>query len=267
MPRVELVVTDLDGTLWDGRGFVHARTLAAVRRLADRDVPLLVATGRRRRSAAAGLAAAGLQPDAVVLGGALGLSLASGERFHRRAFPAGAARAALDRFRDHGIEPLVYVDAGDCEVVVGAEPATVPAHLASVGAWLREDDLDTVVAELPVLAMGAIGQPRSRLEPIAAALDDPGAVVNRDHVHGGATLMVAAPGVEKWDGVLAYCRANGHDPSRILAIGDGENDLSMLRRAAVACVVEDGCGPALALADHVVPGAGRGGWAQLLDLV
>ncbi len=45
-PRIDLVVTDLDGTLWDGRGVIHPRTLWALKTLSAASVPVLAATGR-----------------------------------------------------------------------------------------------------------------------------------------------------------------------------------------------------------------------------
>ncbi len=44
---IELVVTDLDGTLWEREGEVPERTRRALAAVVDGDVPLLVATGRR----------------------------------------------------------------------------------------------------------------------------------------------------------------------------------------------------------------------------
>ena len=85
---IELVVTDLDGTLWayGSEGVPHAQTLAAWRELEGRGIPVLVATGRRATTAREPLAALGLAPSAVVLNGALALDLATGYRFHRRCF-------------------------------------------------------------------------------------------------------------------------------------------------------------------------------------
>jgi hydroxymethylpyrimidine pyrophosphatase-like HAD family hydrolase len=45
MAGIELVVTDLDGTLWSGREETHPATVAAWRELERRGVPVLVATG------------------------------------------------------------------------------------------------------------------------------------------------------------------------------------------------------------------------------
>src|ERR671922_42424 len=50
---VELVVTDLDGTLSDAEERIHPASARAVRALQVGGVPVLVATGRRRRMAAA----------------------------------------------------------------------------------------------------------------------------------------------------------------------------------------------------------------------
>lgn len=100
--RIELVVTDLDGTLWEQEEVLHDRTRAAVLHLIDqRTPPLLIATGRRVASTRDPLAAFGLAPPAVVLNGALGLDLASGERFHRGGF-ARSEGEDLHRHVEHG---------------------------------------------------------------------------------------------------------------------------------------------------------------------
>jgi len=87
---IELVVTDLDGTLWDEDERLHPRTAAAITELDRRGIDLLVATGRRVTSTRDPLARAGLHPPAVVLNGALGLDLATATRFHRQTFPLDA---------------------------------------------------------------------------------------------------------------------------------------------------------------------------------
>src|SRR4029453_15912205 len=93
---VQLVVTDLDGTLWDAPERIHPPPLRAIRDLEGGGIPVLVATGRRLRMACAVLEAGGLTGPAVVLDGAIGLDLRDGRVFHPGAFPTAAARGVLE---------------------------------------------------------------------------------------------------------------------------------------------------------------------------
>ena len=268
MSAIELVVTDLDGTLWDGGERIHERTLAALQELEHRGTPLLVATGRRPRSAAEVLARDGLRPPAVLLDGTVGYDLATFEGFHRAPFSRVDAAAVLAAFEDAGLSPCLYVDRPDADVVVGHDPATRPEHLDHVGPWLARGDLAEVVSSEDVLAIGLVGCDAGRLHQVHRAIGDrAAAAVTRDLYFGDATLIARPRGISKWQGVEAYCRRHGLDPSAVLALGDGENDIELLTGASVACVVSDGCEAALALADHVIEPAAAGGWCAVLDLV
>src|SRR5262249_25144375 len=96
---IELVVTDLDGTLWTAGEQLHHSTLDAWRTLEARGVTVMVATGRRVTSTREPLARLGLTPHAVVLNGALAVDLATDERFHRSCYTAVDAARVLAAFR------------------------------------------------------------------------------------------------------------------------------------------------------------------------
>jgi hydroxymethylpyrimidine pyrophosphatase-like HAD family hydrolase len=142
---VSLVVTDLDGTLWEHESMVAARTLAALAQLADADLPVLVATGRRVRSTRAPLAAFGWTPPAVVLNGSLGLDLGSGQRFHRGGFAKADAQLVLAQFFAHEVHPCVYVDHDDHPVWVTSTPSTHPDHITAFGDDVGVGQLDAIV--------------------------------------------------------------------------------------------------------------------------
>ena len=268
MSTIDLVVTDLDGTLWDAGERIHSRTLSALQELEARGVPLLVATGRRPRSASQVLAREGLTPPAVLLDGALGYDLDSGARFHQAAFDRNAAAAVLEAFEAAGVSPCLYVDRPTADVVVGERPGTRPEHLAAVGEWLARDDLHAVVAGEDVLAIGVVGREAEVLQPVVARLAGVAdAALVRDLYFGGVTLIARPRGISKWQGVVAWCERTGLDPGNVLALGDAENDLELLTAARISCVVSDGCDAALALADHVIEPAAAGGWSAVLDLV
>jgi hydroxymethylpyrimidine pyrophosphatase-like HAD family hydrolase len=269
VPAVELVVTDLDGTLWHTDDHVHVDVVAALQELDRRGVPCLVATGRRVTSTRVPLARIGVAPPAVVLNGALGLDLATGERFHRAPFPTEQAVPALAAFRSVGLDPVVYVDHPDVEVFLGPVPATNPQHVLDLGTTAATDDLARVVAEEAVLGFSMIGVPHADGVAAHDALGDAVEVhLDRSLDYAGmASLTVAPLGQSKWDGVLAFCASRGLRSDRVLAVADGPNDLELLTHAAVSAVPAVAHPAALERADHVIPAAADGGWAAVLALL
>jgi hydroxymethylpyrimidine pyrophosphatase-like HAD family hydrolase len=279
MPAVELVVTDLDGTLWHTDDHLHGTVLDAVAELERRGVPLLVATGRRLSSTREPLARFGLAPPAIMLNGAIGIHLATSERFHLAPYPAAQALAAYDALVATGLSPVVYVDHPRWDVLLSRRPDTNPAHVIALGdtAGRRHgpderravDDLRQAVATTPGLGLRMIGVPFATAEAARAALDGTVEVhLDRSIDHPGmASLTVAPRGQSKWDGVLAYCARHALDPTRVLAVADGPNDVELLANAAVRAVPAVAHPAALALATTVIPPAQEGGWAEILDLL
>ena len=267
MGTIDLVVTDLDGTLWHGREELHPETAPAWHELERRGVAVMVATGRRLGSARSGLAQLGVAPPAVVMNGALVQHLGDGTRYHRHSFSREEAERLLLAFRTVGLEPCVYVEHDDYEVYLGPEPSTHPDHAASFGPQGGRSDLDEIVATLPVFMFGLLGQTRASLDAFAPSAGAIGETHVAHDFYGGHGITVVPRGLSKWVGVRAYCDAAGLDPGRVLAIGDGPNDTELLEAAAVAVVPVDGHDHVVAMADHVVASPRDGGWAELLDLV
>lgn len=266
MPAVDLVVTDLDGTLWHTDDEIHPKVVAALEEVAKREVPLLVATGRRAASTRAPLARIGQAPPAVVLNGALGLHLGTGERFQRAPFPPSEATRALAAFAGLGLSPVVYVDHPRYDVFLGPTPSTHRGHVEDLRDHAGVDDLARVCAEEAVLGFGMIGIPHGQAVAARDALGDLVAVhLDRAFNYPGMASFTAAPiGQSKWDGVLAFCAAEGLDPDRVLAVADGPNDVELLTGAAVRLVPTVAHPAALELADHLIPAAADGGWAEVL---
>lgn len=265
---IELVVTDLDGTLWEQPDDVPTRARDALHHVVDGPTPLLVATGRRVESTRVPLGRLGLSPPAVVLNGSLGLDLRTHERFHVGGFAPDDAVTVLDSFAALDLTPCVYVDHERPSVWVGPRPSTHADHLASFGDDVGTRDLHQIAAEHTVLAFSILGTDEDVAGAVASALDGLGTPhVAPDRLYGGTSLTVAPREASKWDGIVAFCDLHGIDPSAVLVMGDGPNDLEMLERAAVAVVPGDGHPEALQLADHVIGTAADGGWADILDLL
>lgn len=266
---IRLVVTDLDGTFWDSQMVVPNAHVDAVRALAERGVEVVVATSRRARVVGAQLRRCDLAPAAILLDGALGVDLVDGRRFHRSPFEVDDATEVLAAFRRVGLEPCLYVDEPDVDVVLPTNPSTCRAHAANLADVGRVGDLDETVAAPGVYSFSVTGRPVVELEPLAddlAAFGAPYLLIDEPK-YDGWSLIVAPPGVTKWTGVLAHCERRGIAPSEVLAVGDGDNDVEMLRHASVGVAVRGGTNAARHGADHVIEGPDDGGWAAILDLV
>jgi HAD superfamily hydrolase (TIGR01484 family) len=265
---IELVVTDLDGTLWGVDRKVHPRALAAIAQLGRWDVPVLAATARRSGPVRRMLGQNGLRMPAVLLDGAL-VRDGSWAPIHVEAFDPSVAAAVLAVFRRHALEPCIGVLADDeVDARLGRRPSSHPDHVAYLAAWSVRADLDAVVGDETVQSFSVCGVARDVVQPVADDLASIAApIVTWDATYGAHTLTVGPLGVHKWRGVQAFCARHGLDDGAVLAVGDGLNDVELLRAAAVACVIEGSDARVVACADHLVPGPAVGGWADVLTRV
>lgn len=273
---LELVVTDLDGTLWDGTGIMHPRTRIALQVIQAASVPVLAATGRRARSAWPVMAANGIALPAVFLDGAIGLEFQASKPFWRCEFTPALAAQVLGILDELGAGPCINVDASgagefpDRDVVIGDNTMTHPEYLRRLHPSVRGEDPWTAVRTLPILAFTLLATDEAAIRDIAEEVTGRApvaAAISADRSLGGFHLSFRPLGVTKWSGVAAYCEARGLDKDRVLAVGDGDNDLELLEKAALAVAVTDASPRLLAQADEVLPPASEGGWAELLKLV
>ena len=261
---IEMVVTDLDGTLWASEALIPEATRTALVELARRGIPVLAATGRRLRSARLALVRAELALlPCIGLNGALGAD--RGEVFHAAPLTSADARAVYELFVAGGIVPVGYLvperDGESVDAVAPEGVSTHPDHLAVLAPTLSASPIDFA----GMVAFSVLGLPHSTLDPIRSVIEHQrvaDCVLSRDRAYGDYNLAATARGISKWTGVLAYCARYGIDPTRVLAIGDDDNDVTMLQHARVSLAMAHASPAALDAADVVV-----GDWPALLDYV
>jgi hydroxymethylpyrimidine pyrophosphatase-like HAD family hydrolase len=108
---IRLIVTDLDGTLWESPKLLPSRTLAALDRLARQGVTVLVATARRAGVTRQLLRMHGLTLPAVLLDGAL-LRTASWDVLHAESFDSASAASILGSTRLSVVDGLGFCELG-----------------------------------------------------------------------------------------------------------------------------------------------------------
>lgn len=258
------IVLDVDGTLLDSQHRVAPATRAAVGRAREAGVRVLLASARGPEGLRPIVDELGLDGPLIAYGGALVCNLRSHDarpprlRFERRmlrsdARQAVAAAAAL------GLE-------------VGWHDGR-RWYAPAVGPALQREAAITGERILP-WTEGAVVDGPHKLLAIAGgvrelpALDDlRSALPAGCHAHSSQPgyLEVTARGVEKDSALEWLCADLRIDPADVAAIGDGENDIALLRRAGTGIAMGHAAAHVREAADWVTATNDRDGVALAID--
>lgn len=282
-----LIAVDLDGTLLDGRGSVSSANRRAVDRLREAGWTVLPATGRSWRESRRSLEAIGHDGVAVTAGGSVLSDGRTGETLDRLTLETGLVHQLAEALIGHGLVAHLLRDHHAVEhdyCLIGT------GHLDAATVWWLEHHavpvrrVDSVESSLEVghdhvLRVGAIDR-ADRLEPVCltmrqrfgdrasiqawSAVTAEQAVGSRTHL-----LEIYALESDKWTMIERVRTARGIGADRVVAVGDGLNDLRMIQRAAVGVAMANADVRLLEHADHVAPHHAEDGFAdavaRLLD--
>ncbi len=265
------VVTDLDGTFWSTEMTLHPNTVTAVSRIDTAGLPFVIATGRRAQSTLAGMVPLEMtERPCVLMNGALVRDRLTDPSFHKDSIPHEDAVRTISVFRTHGLEPLVYIDHPDEDVLAGPKVAAGESYLSSAPGINHVSDLGAAVAASDVIGFGAFGYTKDLLESIQREIVEAGlasAIISPSHYEGDHGIMVQGSGVDKATGLDVYCERHGLDRRGLVAVGDGFNDVGMLESAALAIVPTNAPAAVQELADALIAPNEEGGWAQIPEIL
>jgi hydroxymethylpyrimidine pyrophosphatase-like HAD family hydrolase len=250
LTAVDLVATDLDGTLLRGDGRISDRTRAALALARRSGLRVVAVTGRPAAQARALTAGAGLDPLAVCANGAEICDLARGRSLRRDYLPPAAARDLISALRATVPAAAVAWEdhhgrAGGPAPARGPAPAGFPSR---------------PVAKLLVRRRGLAAADLAAA--VAAAAAPAGLTVTWST---GETVEVLGPGVTKGAALARLAHGLGIGLDRVLAVGDGHNDLPMLAIAGWPAAVANAPAAVRAAAGLITASNDEDGVAQLLE--
>jgi HAD superfamily hydrolase (TIGR01484 family) len=281
MPKYDLLVIDLDGTLLRSDGSVSQRNRSAIDRAREAGMDIIIATGRSLAESREPLQAIAHDGVVVAAGGSLLCEASTGRTIERRAMPHDLVCDVTRWLLEHGHRALILKDAhaaGYDYLLVG------DGELDSASLWwfermgviVREaasamDDLhphDTVRAGAVACA--------TRLEPLAHRLRaDLGercflqhwSAVTSSHAIGSPThlLEVFHANVSKWTMIESHCARAGIDCARVAAIGDGLNDVELIANAALGIAMANSCAEVVGAAKRITEHHDADGVATAID--
>lgn len=259
----QLLVLDVDGTLLDSAHRLRPHVVAAVRAAHQAGLRVALATGKLLPSVRPLLAALDVAGPQITLNGAATIASESGAvlRFVPLAEPD--RREVITAVRGGDPEVLIshfsldaiYVDRAHPLLGIFAEYGEVPPRMVA----------DLLTADLPPAGKILLSGPPERLARLRAEL--------APRLSGRVVLTTTTPDfleffaldAGKGQALVALRTQLGLPRAVVIAVGDGENDLPLLREAGLAVAMANGAAATRAAADYVTASHDEEGVALFLE--
>jgi len=274
MPRYKLIAVDIDGTLLDGRAEFPSIVREALRRALDAGMRVVLCTGRRYRTAAPIAHQAGLDLPLVCHSGALVKDTATDRTLFAHPMPQGDLERLLGVLCDVGLTPLAFTDTyetgTDLYVPRGAPITRFHRdYLAKNAGCHRELEVLWRDVPAPVLQVCTFGEPED-LVRIRPQIHERMAGRIACHLLSSAKylghfLEFQNAAASKWAALQDLLVAYTIEPGQVVAIGDDENDISMLRAAGLGVAMGNAPPAVKSAADVVTASNEEHGVARVLD--
>jgi hypothetical protein len=273
---LRLVALDLDGTLLDPYGKLTPAVRAAVARLAQHELRVVLCTGRRFRTALPLAQALELDGAIVVHNGVVVKDLASGKTLQHHYLAPEVVGEVIEHVRSHG-PPLVYLDTyhEGMDIVSERLEAAHPfqrAYLDDQAEFLRiVADVGAGPHEPGVIMVSTMADEPALARLRAAARERFGArvlthsLINKNYQ--GSILEFLSPEAGKWPALERLAASWGIAPEEIAAVGDDTNDAEVLRHAGLGIAMGNARPEVREAARRVVRSNAEGGAIEAVEAI
>ena len=267
MQTIHLAAMDMDGTLLNERKEVSAATLQALKTLREKGIPAAFCTGRARSEVTLYPELTGLIPYAILASGSLVMDLKAGTVINKNTLTAEVALKALELASREDVVPhlLTVTDsvcpAEDIEKMQEHNMGLYAPMFRRI--CIKPDDMAAYIREHPdglVKVNFYHRDPDARFRTEQRLQSLPLQLVHAEY----SSLECTVPGVAKDTGLAALCKALGTELSHVLAVGDSDNDLPMLKAAGVSVAMGNAPETIRAAADFVTADNNHDGVAEAL---
>ena len=270
MPDYRLLALDIDGTLLDSSGQIRQDTCEAVARLQRSGIDVMLVTGRHHIMARPFQHQLALQSAAICCNGAYVYDYASDQPVAHAALAPAQAAQLLRWASEHELDLLLYID----DALLTAQ---LNAHVLGLQTWA--DQLP--VALRPAIRLVSAGF----AQELALATHIWKVVV----AHADTTVLTQAlqslpladklsaewswhnridivrAGNSKGARLAGYAASRGISADQVVAVGDHQNDISMLSWAGCGVAMGNASDAVKASARRVTASNDEGGIAQLIN--
>lgn len=254
--KIDLIATDIDGTLLNSENTIPATNLRALHQAIDRGIRVALATARKHASALAVAHAIGV-PCALIAHNGARMWDWQGRELRHLTVDHELARSIAAFAEQHELPLIMTID----EIDYGSAaywPSTAGQRSADRRIARLHSSLAAPPTRIIVVGSDAIDQV---FHTFSNAHDS--IVLHRYYSRDGAieSAMVTHPRATKEDALADLIDRIGLDRLQVLALGDAAADAAMLRWAGVGVAMGNAMPEARAAADWIAPSHDEAGFA------
>ena len=261
---IRLIAVDLDGTLLDSAHRLSERNRQALQQAIEGGVRVVIATGKTRFSARGLIRELGIASPGVYLQGTL-TYYADGRVRRSVAMDRDTLRQVIAFAKAHGMDLLAY--SGDRVFARRADAAA--DKLAEYGEPMPEavGAMENILHQTGDINKLILYGAESRIAPMRKRLSRQlGERVHLTRANVRGVLEVLPANASKGAGVALVMKDLGITPENALAIGDGENDIEMLKTVGLGVAMGNAVPRLKAVADQIVASNNENGVAQAIEM-
>jgi hypothetical protein len=261
MPRVGLVVSDVDGTLVTTDKVLSARNRAAVLSLAQHDIPFTIISSRPPFGLRMLIAPLNLRLPIVAFNGGV-IAKPDLTTLERRPLGGETARAALTFLDGNGMDVWLFTE--DHWHTRNPDGAYVQHEVRTVQMppVIVETFVPLLDRAIKIVGISTDADRLTRCAAEAATVLGAAATVSRSQPY---YFDINAHGIDKGVALGEVAMLCGVDPAEIVTLGDMDNDVPMFRQSGFSIAMGNGSEAARKMASAVTGSNDADGFAEAVE--
>jgi len=255
----KLIAIDLDGTLLDDNKTIPEENVLTLRDLIDRGYEIVIATGRRYSEAKELIK--DIDRNLVILAnnGNIVRNMQDDKLIIKKYLNMEDFRKLVHESKKRGLHPLILVDdfenGIDIIVETGSASHFHRVYISRAKNRYREVKDYLNMEDVNILSVAYAGS-RKDMEELYNYINERYPNVYKTHLMENinlaeALLEIMNPLGDKWFSLLEYARERNITQSEIIAIGDDNNDIEMIRNSGCGIAMKNGSNQVKEVADIV----------------
>ncbi len=255
----KLIAIDLDGTLLNDNKKIPEENLLLIRDLIDRGYEIVIATGRRYWEAKELIK--DIERNLIILAnnGNIVRQVEDDKVLIKKYLNMEDFRKLIQESKKRGLNPLLLVDdfTNGIDVIVESGNASHfhQVYISKARDRYREVENYLDMEDVNILSVAYAGS-RKDMEELYNYINERYPNIYKTHLMENinlaeALLEIMNPLGDKWFSLLEYAKEKGIDQSEIIAIGDDNNDIEMIKNSGCGIAMKNGSKQVKDVADIV----------------